>query len=121
MKLLHRTLPSLALLAALAAVTAPASAADLSNINVFGLAPVGNVAQHSVDYGIGYRVAKVGPVSFSPLVDVANVNGTDTFHLGAAATVGIFRHVDVGVAEVQTPGFAGFSRMGTSAVLGIHL
>jgi hypothetical protein len=121
MKLLHRTLPPLALVAALAALSAPASAADLSNVNVFALAPVGNVAQHSVDYGLGYRVAKIGPVSFTPLVDVANVNGTNTYHLGAAATVDILKHVDIGVAEVQRPGFAGFTRMAPSAVLGIHL
>jgi hypothetical protein len=118
---LHYALSSLALAAAVGAAAAPASAADVGNLDAFLLAPVGNIRQNTLDYGIGYKVAQLGPVRFSPLVDIASIGGNASFHLGAAATVGVGKHVDVGVAEVQRPGFAGFTRVATTAVVGVHL
>jgi len=118
---LHYVLSSLALSALVAAAAVPASAADLGNLDAFVLAPVGNIRQNTLDYGIGYKVAQLGPVRVSPLVDVASSTGSTSFHFGAAATVGVGRHIDVGVAEVQRPGAAGFTRLATTAVVGVHL
>jgi hypothetical protein len=118
---LHHVLSSLALSATIAAAAAPASAADVGNLDAFALAPVGNIRQNGLDFGIGYKVAQLGPVRVSPLVDVASAGGNATFHLGAAATVGVGRHFDVGVAEVQRPGATGFTRLATTAVVGVHL
>lgn len=118
---LHQLLSSLALAAVVGAAAAPASAADLGNLDAFALAPVGNVPQHGLDFGLGYKVAQVGPVRLSPLVDVSSLAGNATFHLGAAATVGVGKHIDVGVAEVQRPGSTGFTRIATTAVVGVRL
>ncbi len=118
---LHQLLSSLALAAAVGAAAAPASAADVGNLDAFVLGPVGNIHQNGLDYGIGYKVAQLGPVRLSPLVDVSSLAGNATFHLGAAATVGVGRHFDVGVAEVQRQGSTGFTRLATTAVVGVHL
>jgi hypothetical protein len=111
----------LATLALLAACSAPAFAADGGHLDVIGLAPVGNVPNHNVDYGLSYSVAKVGPVRFSPLADIAPQDGPALVHFGASATVNVLKHFDVGVAEVQRPGGTGFDRMGTSAILGVRI
>jgi hypothetical protein len=121
MRFIQHVLPPLALFAAVAALASPASATDIGNVDAFALAPVGNVSQHGIDYGLGYRVAKLGPVSISPLVDVSRSAGVEGFHLGAAATVGFAKRFDVGIAEVQRPGFAGFTRIAPSAVVGVRL
>ena len=60
-------------------------------------------------------------VRLSPLVDIASIGGNASLHFGAAATVGVGRHIDVGVAEVQRPGSTGFTRVATTAVVGVHL
>jgi hypothetical protein len=111
----------IATLALLAACSAPAFANAGDHVDVIGLAPLGNIPNHGIDYGVSYSVAKVGPVRISPLVDVDPAGGRDTIHFGASATVNVLKHFDVGVAEVQRPGGLGFDRMGTSAVLGVRL
>jgi hypothetical protein len=121
MRFIPQLILPLALVAAVAALTSPARASAIGNIDAFALAPVGNVSQHGIDYGLGYRVAKLGPVSFSPVVDVSRYAGVEGFHFGAAATVNVAKHVDVGIAEVQRPGFAGFTRIAPAAVVGIRL
>jgi hypothetical protein len=121
MKHMQRIVPALAIAAVIASAAAPASASDLSDINLFTLAPFGNVAQHGLDFGIGYRVAKIGPVSISPLADVATVSGVSGWHFGAAATVDITRHIDIGIAEVQPAGYGGFTRFQPTAVIGLHI
>jgi hypothetical protein len=113
-------LATIAAFAALAALSAPAFA-DSGRLDVVGLAPVGNIPHRGIDYGLSYAVAKVGPVRLSPLAEVDSAGGQATFHLGASATVLVAKHFDVGVAEVQRPGFAGFTRMGTSAIVGVRL
>ena len=118
---MKRFLSALALSAAVAAMSAPASASDTGRLDGYVLEPLGNTHQHGLDYGVGYAVAQAGPVRFSPLVDVTTTHGEATFHLGAAATVGIGKHVDVGLAEVQRPGSTGFTRLGTSALVGVRL
>ena len=118
---LQQILPTLALATAAAAFAAPASAADVGNLEAYALAPVGNIPQHGLAYGIGYKVAQLGPVRIAPLVDVSSLAGNATFHLGAAATVGVGKHIDVGVAEVQRPGSTGFTRLSTAAVVGFRL
>jgi hypothetical protein len=118
---LHHVLSSIALVTSVAAFAAPASAADVGNLEAYALAPVGNIPQHGIEYGLGYKVAQLGPVRLSPLVDVSSLAGNATFHLGAAATVGVGKHVDVGVAEVQRPGSRGFTRIATTAVVGVRL
>jgi len=67
MRFIPQLILPLALVAAVAALTSPARASAIGNIDAFALAPVGNVSQHGIDYGLGYRVGKLGPVSFSPL------------------------------------------------------
>lgn len=123
MNFFRHLIPAVTAAAALAALAAPAGAATDTRLQAFALDPVGNLGAglHGIDYGIGYSVAKVGPVHFSPLVDVSSFAGDATFHLGAAATVDVTKHVDVGVAEVQRPGFAGFRKLQTDAVVGLHL
>jgi len=121
MKSIRHIVPSLTLVAALAALAAPASAAGAGNLQAYAMEPLGNVGQHGIGYGLGYSVAKVGAVRISPLVDVSSLAGNATFHLGAAATVDVGKHVDVGIAEVQRPGFSGFHRIATDAVVGVHL
>lgn len=108
-------------LVAFAALSAPALASDPGNLDAFALAPIGNVRPHGLAYGIGYKVANVGPVRISPLVDMNTVFGNATFRFGVAATVPVAKHLDIGLAEVQRPGAPGFTRLGTSAVLGIRL
>jgi hypothetical protein len=123
---MKRFLTPLALLAAVAALSAPVSA-DTGRLGAYVLEPLGNPQQlgnnhqHGLNYGVGYAVAHVGPVRVSPLVDVASTDGNATFHLGLAETVGIGKHFDVGLAEVQRPGSTGFTRIGTSAVVGVRL
>lgn len=103
------------------AAAAPAGADTDTHLQAYALEPLGNVSQHGIGYGLGYSVAKVGPVRFSPLVDVSSLAGNATFHVGAAATADLGKHVDVGVAEVQRPGFPGFRKLQTDAVVGLHL
>lgn len=121
MTLFTRTLAPLALIVALGALAAPASADDLGNINAFVLAPVGNVPYRGIDYGLGYRIIKLGPVSVSPLLDVASIGGTSGYHFGIAATVDVAKHVDVGIAEVQRPDLGGFTHLAPSVVIGLHI
>jgi hypothetical protein len=118
---LHVVCSTLALAAAVTSFAVPAAAADLGNLEAYALAPVGNIPQHGLDYALGYKVAQLGPVRLAPLVDVSSLAGNATFHLGAAATVGVGKHVDVGVAEVQRPGSTGFTRLSTAAVVGVRL
>jgi hypothetical protein len=108
-------------LALIAACSAPAFADNGSRLDAIGLAPVGNVPNHGIDYGLSYAVAQVGPVRISPLADVAGVNGQTSFHFGAAATVNVAKRIDVGVAEVQRPGAMGFDRLATTAIVGVRL
>jgi hypothetical protein len=107
--------------AALSVPAVPALAATDTRLSAYALAPVGNIPQHGLDFGVGYTVAHVGPVKISPLVNVVSIGGNGTFHMGIAATVAAAKHVDIGLAEVQRPGSAGFTRIGTSVVLGVHL
>ena len=120
MRFIQHALP-IALFSAAVAIAAPASATTDTRVEAFALAPVGNVRQHGLDYGVGYTVAKVGPVKISPLVAESTTFGNMTFHLGAAATVGLGKHFDVGVAEMQRPGSTGFTRIAPSAIVGVHL
>jgi hypothetical protein len=121
MRFIQHVLPPLALFAAVASLALPASATDIGNVDAFALAPVGNVSQHGIDYGLGYRVAKLGPVSISPLGDVSRLDGVESFHFGVAETVGFAKHFDAGIAEVQRPGFAGFTRIAPTAIVGVRL
>src|SRR5579871_4123187 len=121
MNFFHRFVPAVTAAAAVAAFAAPAGAATDTRLQAYAMEPVGNVSQHGIGYGIGYSVAKVGPVRISPLVDVSSLAGNATFHLGAAATVDVTKHVEVGVAEVQRPGFSGFRKLQTDAIVGLHL
>ena len=121
MKFFRHLVPAVTAVAAVTALAAPAGATTDTRLQAYAMEPVGNVSQHGIGYGIGYSVAKVGPVRISPLVDVSSLAGNATFHLGAAATVDIGKNVDVGVAEVQRPGFPGFRKLQTDAVVGLHL
>jgi hypothetical protein len=121
MKFIHHVFPSIAIATAVAALAAPASARTDTNLQAYALEPMGNVGQHGIGYGLGYSVAKIGPVRISPLGYVSSVAGNATFHLGAAATVDLGKHIDVGVAEVQRPGFSGFRKISTDAIVGVHL
>lgn len=121
MRLTKHFLPLLALVTAFAALAGPVSASDAGRLDAYVLAPVGNLQQNGIDFGIGYAIAKVGPVRISPLVDVSSLAGNATFHYGAAATIGIGKHFDVGLAEVQRPGSTGLTRIATSAIVGVRL
>lgn len=121
MTILHKVLPPLATAAAVLALCVPAAAADNGNLQAYALEPVGPTGAHGIGYGLGYSVAKIGPVRISPLGYVSSFAGNATFHLGAAATVDVGKHVDVGVAEVQRPGFSGFHRISTDAIVGVKL
>jgi hypothetical protein len=120
MRFIQHALP-IALFTAAVAIATPASATTDTRVEAFALAPVGNIHQHGLDYGVGYTVAKLGPVRITPLVAESTTFGNMTFHLGAAATVGLGKHVDVGLAEMQRPGAIGFTRIAPSAVVGFHL
>lgn len=111
----------LATLALLAACSAPALASDGGRLDAIGLAPVGNVPNHGIDYGLSYAVAKVGPIRVSPLAEVTGINGQTTYHVGAAATVNVAKRFDVGIAEVQGQDSLGFDRLQPTAVLGVRL
>jgi hypothetical protein len=110
----------LATLALVAACSAPALASDGGRLDAIGLAPVGNVPNHGIDYGLSYAVAQVGPIRVSPLADVSGINGQTTYHLGAAATVNVAKRFDV-IAEVQGQDSLGFNRLEPTAVLGVRL
>jgi hypothetical protein len=111
-------LMTLAACSALTALSTPVLADE--RFEALLLAPVGNIENHGIDYALGYTVAKSGPIQISPLAIADTTNGQTTYHLGAAATVLVFKRMELGLAEVQRTGTLGFSRLGTDVVFGVR-
>lgn len=107
--------------AAMAALTAPVLADD--RFDAYGVAPMGGGVQHGIQYGVGYSVAKLGPIRLSPMADVSTIGGNTTLQPGVAATVGT-KWADVGFAAIQRPGSMGafqFKHVEVGAVVGIRI